>query len=373
MYCILLIASTVCISFPFLCLPQNSVLLSLFFRHENVHLLEKMKHLILFIERKLETKEHIGLSFFSQPDGHFKNNGTFKSTVIVPGQSEAFYVAPPSSEKLPECSSPGAMLLGSASYGTISLGSKRNNQNKPKSPVSYQILYLIPPLKVYEKKGKYMPIGINTVAESMEKMKQYPKCTPLLASILHGLLSGYVEEDKTTHYKEIVSVANEVIESVDQEELAEFFLFKPDHEVEEAEKIKKMELTRYHLTWALYQKGLALAELFEANNETGEDATALKSPETQDSFEQNFKELKKWVDVKSPRYCLMLVAREIRFKRLGTALKVLCYLISNDSEPPKRNLYDLKIKLINKIGWPHLVSYERQWIHVRFPPCRFMF
>ncbi|KAG0480500.1 hypothetical protein HPP92_011358 [Vanilla planifolia] len=385
-------------------LPKGVYSIQLHIRHENVHLLEKMKHLILFIERKLETKEYVGLSFFSQPDGHFKNNGTFKSTVIVPGQSEAFYVAPPSSDKLPECSSPGAMLLGSASYGTISLGSKRNNQNKPKSPVSYQILYFIPPLKVYEKKGKYMPIGINTVAESMEKMvrdtklrflssmnrgnkkerqawkelcdslkKQYPKCTPLLASILHGLLSGYVEEDKTTHYKEIVSVANEVIESVDQEELAEFFLFKPDHEVEEAEKIKKMELTRYHLTWALYQKGLALAELFEANNETGEDATALKSPETQDSFEQNFKELKKWVDVKSPRYCLMLVAREIRFKRLGTALKVLCYLISNDSEPPKRNLYDLKIKLINKIGWPHLVSYERQWIHVRFPPCRFMF
>ncbi|KAG0483009.1 hypothetical protein HPP92_011093 [Vanilla planifolia] len=382
-------------------LPKGIYTIQLRIRHENVQILEKMKQLILFIERKLDKKEHIGLSFFSQPDGHFKNNGTFKSTVLVPGGSEAFYVAPPSSEKLPKCSSPGAVLLGSASYGTISLGSKRKDQKKQQYPVSY----VIPPLKVDEEKGKNSPIGTNTVAERMEEevrdtklrflssvsrgnkeerqawkelcaslKKQYPKYTPLLASILDGLLSGYVEEDKIAHNKEIVSVANEVIESVNQEELAEFFLFKPDHEAEEAEKIKKkMELTRDQLAQALYQKGLALAELFEANNKSREETTALKSPETQDSFEENFKELKKWVDVKSPSYCLLFVTHERLFKRLGTALKVLCDLISDDSQPPNRKLYDLKIQLIDEIGWPHLVSYERRWIHVRFPSCQFMF
>ncbi|KAG0483011.1 hypothetical protein HPP92_011095 [Vanilla planifolia] len=330
-------------------LPKGIYTIQLRIRHENVQILEKMKQLILFIERKLDKKEHIGLSFFSQPDGHFKNNGTFKSTVIVPGGSEAFYVAPPSSEKLPKCSSPGAVLLGSASYGTISLGSKRKEQKKQQYPVSY----VIPPLKVDEEKGKNSPIGTNTVAERMEEevrdtklrflstvsrgnkeerqawkelcaslKKQYPKYTPLLASILDGLLSGYVEEDKIAHNKEIVSVSNEVIESVNQEELAEFFLFKPDHEAEEAEKIKKkMELTRDQLAQALYQKGLALAELFEANNKSREETTALKSPERQDSFEENFKELKKWVDVKSPSYGLLFVTHERLFKRLGTALK----------------------------------------------------
>ena len=44
-----------------------------------------------------------------------------------------------------------------------------------------------------------------------------------------------------------------------------------------------------------------------------------------DLFEENFKELKKWVDVKSPKYGILLVTRERRAQRLGTALKVLSF------------------------------------------------
>ena len=39
-------------------------------------------------------------------------------------------------------------------------------------------------------------------------------------------------------------------------------------------------------------------------------------------FEENFKELKKWVDVKCPKYGILLVTNEKRNQRLGTALKV---------------------------------------------------
>lgn len=41
-------------------------------------------------------------------------------------------------------------------------------------------------------------------------------------------------------------------------------------------------------------------------------------------FEEIFGELKKWVDVKSSKYATLLVIREKRCGRLGTALKVLC-------------------------------------------------
>jgi len=43
-------------------------------------------------------------------------------------------------------------------------------------------------------------------------------------------------------------------------------------------------------------------------------------------FEENFAELKKWVDVKSSKYGTLLVIREQRHGRLGTALKVLCWV-----------------------------------------------
>lgn len=42
-----------------------------------------------------------------------------------------------------------------------------------------------------------------------------------------------------------------------------------------------------------------------------------------DLFEEIFKELKKWADVKSSKYGNLLVLREKRCGRLGTALKVV--------------------------------------------------
>jgi len=45
-----------------------------------------------------------------------------------------------------------------------------------------------------------------------------------------------------------------------------------------------------------------------------------------DKFEENFKELTKWVDVKSSKYGTLTVLREKRLSRLGTALKVNTFI-----------------------------------------------
>lgn len=47
-----------------------------------------------------------------------------------------------------------------------------------------------------------------------------------------------------------------------------------------------------------------------------------------DVFEENFKELKRWVDVKSSKYGTLLVLHERRSGRLGTALKVFFFTIT---------------------------------------------
>nr|XP_028960649.1 tripeptidyl-peptidase 2-like [Malus domestica] len=60
----------------------------------------------------------------------------------------------------------------------------------------------------------------------------------------------------------VIDAANEVVDSVDRDELAKNFTLRSDPDDEEAEKIKKkMETTRDQLAEALYQKGLALAEI----------------------------------------------------------------------------------------------------------------
>nr|KYP62018.1 Tripeptidyl-peptidase 2 [Cajanus cajan] len=395
-------------------LPKGEYTLQLYLRHDNVQILEKMRHLVLFIERNLEEKDVIRLSFFSQPDGPLMGNGSFKSSSLVPGIKEGLYIGPPPKEKLPKNSPQGSVLLGAISYGKLSFADQGENKNPEKNPASYRIFYVVPPNKIDEDKGKGSSISSKkNVSERLKEevrdakikvlasLKQetdeerlewkelsallkvkYPKYTPLLATILEGLVSSSNVKDKIHRDEEVIDAANEVINSIDREELAKFFALKNDPEDEEAENIKKkMELTRDQLAEAMYQKGLALAEIESIKDVdkspglvTTEEAKDMDQKQStddrghEDLFEENFKELKKWVDVKSTKYGILLVTRERRAQRLGTALKVLCDIIQDDAEPAKKKFYELKLSLLDEMGWTHLAAYERQWMHVRFPP-----
>jgi tripeptidyl-peptidase-2 len=376
-------------------LPKGDYTLQLYLRHDNVQYLEKMKQLVLFIERKLDDKENIRLSFYSQPDGPVMGNGSFKSSLLVPGTREAFYVGPPTKDKLPKASPEGSVLLGAISYGKLSFGVQEEGKNPEKNPVSYRISYVVPPNKVEDDKGKGLATnGTKSVSERLEEevrdakikvltsLKQssdeerseweklsaslkseYPEYTPLLAKILDGLLSRDDKKDQISYYEEIMCASNEVIDSIDREELSRYFSLKSDPEDEGAEKRKKkMDTTRDQLAEALYQKGLALTNIERLTKAENGEVKNL------DKFEENFKELKKWVDVKNSKYGTLLVTRERRSGRLGTALKAVNEMIQDESEPAKKKFYELKLSLLNEIGWDHLVSYEQQWMHVRFPP-----
>ncbi|XP_050154207.1 tripeptidyl-peptidase 2-like [Malus sylvestris] len=381
-------------------LPKGEYNLRLYLRHDNVQYLEKLKQLVLFIERNLEEKDVIRLSFFSQPDGPLMGNGSFKSSVLVPGKKEAFYLGPPSKDKLLKFSPQGSVLLGAISYGKLSYVDKGEQKNPLKNPVSYQISYIVPPNKLDEEKGKGSSTSTKPVSERLEEevrdakikvlasLKQgteeeclewnklssslkseYPKYTPLLAKILEAVLSRNNDKDKISYEKEVIDAANEVVDSVDIDELAKCFALKSDPDDEEAEKIKKkMETTRDQLAEALYQKGLALAETESLQGDKPAEAEGAEGGAGSDLFEKNFKELQKWVEVKSSKYGTLSVLREKRAGRHGTALKVLNDVIQDDGEPPKKKFYDLKISLLDEIGWQHLATHERQWMHVRFPP-----
>ncbi|KAH6782852.1 tripeptidyl peptidase ii [Perilla frutescens var. hirtella] len=385
-------------------LPKGEYTLQLYLRHDNVQYLDKMKQLVLFIEKNLDEKEALRLSFYAQPDGPVLGNNNFSSSVLIPGTKEAFYVGPPAKDKLPKGASAGSVLVGSISYGKVSFGVNNEGKNPEKNPVSYSISYIVPPAQLDEDKGKGSSSGCTkSVAEQLEeevrdakikvlsslkrttdeersewkklstKLKsEYPKYTPLLAKLLEALVSQNNIEDNIHHYEEIIAAANEVIESIDTEQLAKYLALKSDPDDEGVEKMKKkMDTTRDQLAEALYQKGLAIDEIESVKSEKDvgtEDTKA--SPDTSrrpDLFEENFKELQKWVDVKSSRYGTLYIIRERRKGRLGTALKVLSDMIQEDGQPPKKKFYDLKLSLLEQIGWGHLVSYEKQWMNVLFP------
>ncbi|XP_024992283.1 tripeptidyl-peptidase 2 isoform X2 [Cynara cardunculus var. scolymus] len=389
-------------------LPKGEYTLQLHLRHENMQYLEKLKQLVLFIERKLE-KEAVQLSFYNQPDGPVTGNGSFKSSTLDPGSKEAFYVGPPTKEKIPKNSPEGSVLLGAISYGKPSAEVVDQGNDPEKNPVSYVISYQVPPPKLDEDKGKSSAATKSTksVSERLEEevrdvkikvlasLKQdtedereewkklsislkleYPKYTPLLAQILEGLVSQEVE-DKIHHYEEIIAAADEVVDSIDRDELARFLSVKGDPDEEEFEKTKKkMEKTRDLLVEALYQKGLALVELASLKGEMAVlaanlGAEVVDKPDGESSpdlFEETFKEVQKWADPKSRKYGTLLMIRERHNGRLGTALKVVNEMIQEEGDPPKKQLYEERVSVLEEIGWGHLVTYEKQWMLVRFPP-----
>ncbi|KAF5731190.1 Tripeptidyl peptidase ii [Tripterygium wilfordii] len=395
-------------------LPKGEYNLQLYLRHDNVQHLEKLKQLVLFIERKLEEKDVIRLNFFSQPDGPVMGIGTYNSSILIPGKKEAIYLGPPTKDKLPKNSPQGSLLVGAISYERHSVPGQGDGKNPTKNPVSYKVSYIVPPNKLDEEKGKDYSLDCSKpVLERLEEevrdakikvlasLKQdsdeersewkklslslkteYPKYTPLLAKILEGLLSRNNVEDKIRHDEEVVDAANKVVESIDRVELAKFFSFKSDPEDEAAEKTKKkMETLRDQLAEALYQQGLALAEIETLKGDKASTVAETEGTEAmdktdesaddavrQDLFEETFNELRKWVDIKSSRYGMLLVLHEKRRGSVGTALKVLNDLLQDDREPPKKKLYELKISYLEDIGWNHLAVYERQWMYVRFPP-----
>ncbi|KAL8138735.1 hypothetical protein V2J09_004736 [Rumex salicifolius] len=355
-------------------LPKGDFTLLFYLRHDDVQILEKMKSLVLYIERNLEDKEKIRLNFFTQPDGPVMGNGSFKSSALIPGLNEAFYVSPPTKDQLPKNCPEGSVLFGEITYGKPSILTQGNGNGSQKNPASYQISYVVPPNKFQndKEKGKGSPAAsTQSVSKRLEEESEYPKHTPLLAKILEGLLSQNNAADKIQYYEEVVVAANEVIDSVDRDELAKYLSQKGDPEDDEAEKTKRqMETTRDQLAIALYQKGLALNELSnlkgecEEASEPGEEQTSKPKEET---FEENFKELKKWVDVKSVKYGMLTVIHEKRRNRLGTALKVLEGMIQSDDDVAKRKFYDTKLSLIHEMGWTHVAAREKDWMLIRFP------
>ncbi|KAG2401576.1 Tripeptidyl-peptidase 2 [Vigna angularis] len=288
-------------------------------------ILEKMKQLVLFIQRNLEEKEIIRLCFFSEPDGPVMGDSSFKSSTLVPGIKEGFYLGPPPKDKLPKNCLQGSVLVGSISYGKLSFAGLQDGKSPEKHPVSH---------RVDEDTGKSSSLSSKkTVSERLEQ--------------------------------EIIDAANEVIDSVDKQELAKFLALKHDPGDEEVEKTKKeMDLARDQLAEALYQKGLALAEIasLKVDEQSKDDDVH------PDLFKENFNELKKLVDVKCRKYGILLVTNERRNQRLGTALKVVNDIIEDDAEPAPKKFYDLKLSLLEEIGWTHFCSYEREWMLVRFPP-----
>lgn len=81
----------------------------------------------------------------------------------------------------------------------------------------------------------------------------------------------------------------------------------------------------------------------QGKKEDGEEESSQK-----DKFEENYRELTKWVDVKLSKFCTLTVLREKRLSRPGTALKVKhVYLIVKFRKKTAKGVFLTVKKLID--------------------------
>jgi tripeptidyl-peptidase-2 len=172
------------------------------------------------------------------------------------------------------------------------------------------------------------------------------------------------DDEREERLPEIVAAADAVIAAINREELARHFGTQIDEDDPVQTKARKERTEeRDDLADALYRKGRALGymELPEVvEKHPIADAVAHDA-----AFEENFRELSRWVDTTADKYYLLQVRRDRRKGRQGLALELLNRHLS--SEPPSEEHFEKRRDMYGELGWDDWRDYEQRWMLIRFP------
>ena len=172
------------------------------------------------------------------------------------------------------------------------------------------------------------------------------------------------DDDRKQRLPEVVAAADAVIAAIDRSALAEHFGRNIDSDDSDEKRLRRQfEKDRDMLTDALYRKGRALGymELPEVVAERPID-----DPEAHDrAFEENYRELARWVDATESDYSLLAVRRDRRKERWGLALQGLAEHV--DGSSGNRAHHKKRRDMYGEMGWDDWRDYEQKWMLIRFP------
>ena len=91
-----------------------------------------------------------------------------------------------------------------------------------------------------------------------------------------------------------------------------------------------------------------------------------KSREARDKlFEENYRQLAKWVDMNDQKFVLLKIRRLRRNGKPGEALKTLDAFIKQ--QPTRQLLYKKRGDIFGELGWLHWQAQQEAWKVIRFP------
>ncbi|GAB4139011.1 MAG: hypothetical protein Tsb009_07640 [Planctomycetaceae bacterium] len=347
-------------------------------RHSDRSKLEHQKSLLLSLDRPL--KKPISLSMFPSKIAARDGSPRFSPRVLTRRERVPVIVSGPAISSLPASVMDGDVLLGTISYGQTpddqrpegypvwftAGGTGRSRKTSTATVTSIagrnlaeKILNLkFQELEEIAKTGKRTKVFDQLTEELLKSGKQKQR-------VLRAQLILYDHPSfRKERLEQVVKAADALLATIDTEKLARHFGTRVIPGDSKAARLRKqMEKQRDLLTDTLYRKGRALGymelpEVLEKN--------PLKNPKQHDKdFEDNFRELQKWVDTTDKKYVLLHVRRERRKQRYGLALE---FLRKYDSPNSTNYFYHKKHRdIYEKLGWKHLAGYVSRSMIRRFP------
>ncbi|KAL3924971.1 MAG: hypothetical protein SGILL_000709 [Bacillariaceae sp.] len=371
---------------------KGSVLIQMQIRHDDQAMLEKLKDMTVWIERKLD--KEISLSAYSTRGDLLEETRAMKKRMLRKGQHAAIFFAEPAVSKLPSTCKPGDILIGSSSY----CSAESSLPGDGKRPGGFEMMYTIGPKMekpsdpdtVAELKDERSPtervneavrdLRVEQVGKlsSAEKEKgefdkmydglinEYPHHIPLLQAKLKYLDGLKAREE---NLPKIDEAANAVLAEISEDELALHFGRKLDKDDPEKVKTNKdMEKKKSALTETLARQALAYSEM------TSDDSS--------DNFTKTLNSLKSWVDIDTNgKFADLAITRDIRAGRHGLALKRINKLLGKLSGKDtggvkpltKADLIEKRAEILKQLGYGGLVKREQAMKLVTSPASYALF
>ena len=120
-------------------LPKGDFTIRFQLRHDRSDLIEKLKDMVLLIEKKLE--KPINLSIFNDLNGTLTDGPKYGTKKISLGKNSVFFVKRPDDDSHPKDAKPGDILSGVLNIF------KENKDDKDKKIKGYKFTCVVPPPK----------------------------------------------------------------------------------------------------------------------------------------------------------------------------------------------------------------------------------
>lgn len=351
--------------------PKGTITIRLQIRHVDPKKLEKLKDLVIWIERRLE--KDITLPSFASKDKAMTAGATFHKRILAKGTATSVFFAEPPASKIPASCKPGDLLTGTMTWGS----GESSLPGSGKRPGGFPIRLVVGPkpekapsdpepepkddrsaeekmndacrdLKLEhlsklsgKEDGKFTDLYQKLLAE-------YPDHLPLLLAKVKHLDSHKKRSDKLA---EIVEACESIIDKIDQDALALHFGRKCDSQDTSALKERNdRKEEKSILIEALSRMASALAD------------------QDSDEFLSTLKKLKSWVDIDgSNKYAPLVIQRDEKEKRYASVVKVINKMLAKEVKEKdmikpmsKTDLLTKREAMLEKLGFNVLVEQERR-------------